>query len=261
MVSAVRVLVTAVCLVLAASLESHEWRWFRPSLTSQVQNLQPAEANRLLEAFCNTGIKFVQGIGLTCSVRASGFAFEDIVDNTFHPEDVIFGHFLAPDSDDAAVSGWSAETHPLHWGGTLLLTRQHAIWKPQWYKSALIVHSCEKMATPEKREILLCEDENGGMGHQVHYLYAVDLKRPADLRESLLALAESFSDGCTVQQQVMQPVHWTVGLQAFSVVIRTTEWRRVSTGACNGSVAKRPPLTSRLHFVAAKNGVRRTEIR
>jgi hypothetical protein len=255
------VIVIAVVLVPVGRLDSHAWRYFKPSLKSQVQKLQPAEASRLLRAFCNTETKFVAGIGLTCSVRVLGSAFEDIVDSTFHPEGAIFGHFLRPDSEDGAVSGWSAETHPFHWGGTLLLTKQNAKWTPQWYKSALIVHSCEKMATPEKREILLCEDEDGGMGHQLHYLYAVDLKHPADLRQNLLTEAESFSDGCTVQQQVMDPVQWTDENKAFSVVIRTAEWRRLSTTACLGIVAKRPTANMRLQFVAENNGVRKTEAR
>lgn len=242
-------------------LDSHEWRWFKPSLKSQVQKLAAPEASRLLQDFCNAEIKPVAGIGLTCSVHVSGSAFADIVDSEFHPEGAIFGHFLGPDSDDATVSGWSAETHPRHWGGTLLLTKQNAKWIPQWYKSALIVHSCEKMATPEKREILLCEDEDGGMGHQLHYLYAVDLKHPADLSENLLAEAESFSDGCIVQQQVMDPVHWTDQNKAFSVVIRTTEWRRLSTAPCNGIVAKRPPASLHFQFVAADDGVRNAEVR
>ena len=211
----------------------------------------------MLQAFCSADVKVVPGVGLTCPVRSLGGKFADIVDNTFHPEGVIFGHFLGPESDDAAVSGWSAETHPSRWGGALLLTKRSGKWLPLWYKSALIVHSCEKMATPGSRDILLCEDEDGGMGHQLHYLYAVDFRHPV---ESPLAEAESYRDGCAVQQQVMDPVDWTNEKRAFSVIIRTTEWRRLAAMPCNGIAAKRPPSNVQIEFVAEKDGVRKIDV-
>jgi len=209
----------------------------------------------LLRAFCEAEPKVVAGIGLECRVRALDPAFNDIIDNTFHPVGVTFGHFLGPASEDAAVNGWSAETHPYRWGGTLLLTKRDAKWKPLWYKSALIVHSCEKMATPDSREILLCEDEDGGMGHRLHYLYAVDLRHPADLGKTLLTRAESFEDSCTVQQQIMDAVHWMDQHRGFSVTVRTTEWRRGSVTDCWGIVATRPPSSVRLQFAVANDGV------
>ncbi len=242
--------------VLVSAAPRDGWRWFKPSLKSQVQNLQADEANRLLQAFCNTETRFLAGIGLTCSVRPLGSAFTDITDNAFHPDGVIFGHFLRPDSEDAAVSGWSAETHPNRWGGTLLLTRQGAKWIPRWYQSALIVHSCEKIMTPEKREILLCEDEDGGMGHQLHYLYSVDLKRVAASRQNPLAHAESFNEGCAEQTQVMDLIHWTEDRTGFSVVLRTTNWRRDSSAECTGMSPKRAPARVELWFGVWNGGVR-----
>jgi hypothetical protein len=198
-------------------------------------------------------------IGATCSVRALGPNFKDIVDSTFQPQGVVFGHFLGPDSDDAAVSGWSAETHPYRWGGTLLLTKRNGAWKPLWYKSALITRSCEKVAMPDRRDILLCEDEGGGMGHQLHYLYAVDLKRRHDSRENLLIQAVSFSDGCTAQSQVMDPIVWRDGDRDFSVVVRTTEWRRVSATPCNGVVSRRPPVNVQTDFEVDRDGIKKTK--
>jgi len=43
-----------------------------------------------------------------------------------------------------------------------------------------VVDSCEKVALPDHREILLCEYEDGGMGHAFHYLYTVDFEHPSD---------------------------------------------------------------------------------
>ena len=61
-----------------------------------------------------------------------GPAFSDIVDPEFHPEGVIYGHFLSATSEDAVVSGWSAETNPYLWNSTLLLTKGSGTWKPLW---------------------------------------------------------------------------------------------------------------------------------
>jgi hypothetical protein len=194
----------------------------------------------------------VPGIGMTCATKRAGGAFSDIIDNHFHPETVIYGHFLRSDSEDAVVDGWSAETHPARWGGTLLLTKQSGQWVPLWYKSALIVHSCVKMHTPSGRELLLCEDEAPGTGHQLHYLYAVDLKEPAD---HLLTSAESYNDGCTTQHQTLGPVRWISGKTRFSVTVRTTQWDHFTEGACAGNSAKRPAPLVRLDFAATANGI------
>jgi hypothetical protein len=39
------------------------------------------------------------------AARKLGRAFSDIVDATFHPEGIIYGHFLSATSEDAVVSG------------------------------------------------------------------------------------------------------------------------------------------------------------
>ncbi|MCC7155606.1 MAG: hypothetical protein IT161_13605 [Bryobacterales bacterium] len=127
----------------------------------------------MLAAFCETPVRAVKGLD-TCTARLLGPGFSNIVDRTFHPKSVVFGHFLGPDSDDAAVGGSSTEGHPERFGGTLLLSRRGGVWTPIWYRRALIIGSCEKVALPDRREILLCEYEDGGMGHAFHYLYSED---------------------------------------------------------------------------------------
>ena len=163
-----------------------EWRYFSPILKSQTRMLGQGEAGRILCRFCETPVRAVKGVDLTCTTRRLGPDFSSIVDRTFHPKGVIFGHFLAPESDDAAVSGSSAEGHAGRYGGTLLLSRRGGAWTPIWYRSALIIDSCEKIALPDQRQILLCEDEDSGIGHALHYLYAVDFEHPSDLLDSLL---------------------------------------------------------------------------
>lgn len=242
----------------SAALAAHDWRYFRPSLKSDVQDLTIPAAATLLRQFCTSAPTLVARIGMTCTTRPAGGAFSDIIDNQFHPETVIYGHFLRSDSEDAVVGGRSAETHPARWGGTLSLTKRNAQWVPLWYKSALIVHSCVTMPTPSGREILLCEDEDGGMGRQLHYLYAIDLKEPADLRHSLLTSAESYNDGCTTQNQTLGPVRWISGKTRFSVTVRTIQWDRFTEGACAGNSGMRPATAVHFEFAATANGIQQS---
>jgi hypothetical protein len=256
----VRSVFAAVTLTFAAlGADGHEWRWITPRVDSQVKRLQQRDAEAVLSEFCEGSLKPVGGIGLTCSTRALGSEFADIVDNRFHPEGLIYGHFLTSTSEDAVVSGWSAETHPSLWGGTLLLTKRDGKWTPLWYKSSVLTHSCRKLAMPAGREILLCEEEDSGMGAQVHYLYSVDPARPMDIRKALLVVAHSFNDGCTVRRQVIQRVVWVGTERHLVVTLGPPEWRYVSSAECTGIWLQRetrPPVNSTFEFELTDTGFR-----
>ena len=236
-----------------------EWRYFSPVLKSQTGSLGKGEANRILAGLCQTPVHVVQGVGSTCTTRQLGSGFSDIVDRTFHPKGIVFGHFLATESDDAAVSGWSAESHPDRWGGTLLLSKRNGEWVPIWYRSALIIDSCEKIALLDRREILLCEDEDSGMGHALHYLYMVDFEHPSDLKHSLLAKADSFKDNCVDQKQLLKDFHWEPDRRGFSIEVATSEWQRLSTEPYCANYPKRPPASVRLGFSVTPKGLRKVE--
>jgi len=246
-------------LAFIGSLNAAEWRYFRPILSSQMRSFENGQENELLAGFCRTPTQFVKGVGLTCSTGKLGKAFDDITDHTFHPKGVIFGHFLGPDSDDAAVSGWSAETHPYLWGGTLLLSKRGNAWVPVWYRSAIIIESCERVVIPDRREILLCEDEDSGMGHALHYLYTVDFEHPADVRHTLLATANSFEDDCFQQTQVLKGIRWRDDRREFSVEVDTTEWNRLSSEPFCAEHPSRRPTPLRVNFLVTSEGVRKIE--
>jgi hypothetical protein len=243
----------------AAGVSPSEWRHFSPILTSQTRSLGSGEADRLLVQFCETPVRMVKGVDLTCTTRRLGPAFSDIVDRTFHPKGVLFGHFLGPEDDDAAVSGSSAEGHPQRFGGTLLLSRRRGVWTPIWYRSAVIIDSGEKVALPDRREILLCEYEDGGMGHALHYLYSVDFEHPSDLTDSVLAMADTFQDFCATQTQLLRGFHWSADRQEFFMELATTAWHRVSTDPGCANYPKRRPASVRLMFAVTPEGLRKVE--
>lgn len=244
-------------LAFSGSLNASEWRYFTPILSSQTRSLNNGEANELLASFCRTPLHFVNGVGPTCSTRELSKAFSDVTDQTFHPKGVIFGHFLGADTDDAAVSGWSAETHPYLWGATLLLSKRGGVWVPIWYRSAIIIDSCERVALPDRREILLCEDEDSGMGHALHYLYTVDFEHPADIRQTLLATANSFSDDCVQQTQVLRGIRWIEDPREFSVEVDTTHWSRLTSEPRCANDRTTRPAALRLRFQVTSAGVRK----
>lgn len=233
-----------------------DWRWYKPRIRSQVRQLQRAEAGTLLANFCDEKVRSDAVTGLTCRTRQLGPAFADIVDRQFQPEGVIFGHFTAPDSDDAAISGSSMEAHPYLSGGTLLLTRKGGKWIPVWYKSAVITSACRVVTAPNRRDLLLCEVEDGGMGHQLHYVFPVDLNRPADVRKTLLATANSYESSCLMHRQRIQRVDWITERRQLSITIATPEWRRISRDICAGdpSPVRRPAVTAILQFDLTDRG-------
>jgi hypothetical protein len=236
------------------SASCQEWNTYKPSLRSQMAQLDRAKAASLLSTFCVSLTDTEHG--LTCKTGRLGPAFADIGGNEFQPQSVIFGRFLDSTAENAVISGSSHESHPDHWGGTLLLTRGDGNWKPVWYKSALITRSCEKAERPDGREILICEWEDGGMGHRIHILDAIDL-RHASADTPPLAVADSFdSDFCTGQQQRMDAIHFGIDRRSFSTVLRTPEWEVIPEGHCGPQRPKRPKLSVRMEFEITNEGIR-----
>jgi hypothetical protein len=229
-----------------------------PVLKSQSTHLQQQQAASLLSEFCSN-MKVIAGIGLGCSTKTDGASFSDITDRTFHPVAALWGHFLGANSEDVLVQGWSAETHPYLWGGTLLLTKENGKWVPAWYMSALITDNCEKVTLKGGRQILLCEVEDGGMGHQFHYLYSVDARSPAQLRDTdtLLVQTDSFDEvgGCNAQRQSLDTVRWASDRASFSVVVHTSEFRNSLGPGCEGNVKReRPDARKVLRFIVGDRG-------
>ncbi len=107
---------------------------------------------------------------------------------------VIFGHFLSPTSEDAAVNCFACDGHAELNGGTLLLTRKSGQWAPVWYKAGVITRHCRRISLATGRQILLCEETDGGMGHSLHGLYTVDFTNPKFAWDRALLIADSYSD-------------------------------------------------------------------
>ncbi len=106
---------------------------------------------------------------------------------------ILFGHFLSPTSEDAAVNCFACEGHPWLWGGTLLLTKHSGEWRPVWYKPGVITRHCRRVSLATGRQILFCEETDGGDGHSIHGLYMVDFTKPEFAWHSVVLMADSYS--------------------------------------------------------------------
>lgn len=218
--------VPLICLALAVSgpIGAQIWKERTPRLRWDGRPVDAAEATRLLAQVCTGQIKETTvleepGFGCDHPATSNGTgnglpAFR--VDEFASPRPsteatpsqiwfsgvskVTFGHFLSPSSDDAALAGWGGETHPSFWGGTLLLTKRDGKWQPVWYKHAIITRYCQRLTTSTGRDILLCEEEEGGMGHSYHILYVVDFTAPKSPWDSAVFTADSYLLMCRDQQ-------------------------------------------------------------
>jgi hypothetical protein len=56
----------------------------------------------------------------------------------------------------------------------------------------VITRHCRRTPLADGREMLFCEDTDGGMGHAFHMLFAVDLLRPKHAWESVVLTADMF---------------------------------------------------------------------
>ncbi|MEO8125772.1 MAG: hypothetical protein ABJF23_26070 [Bryobacteraceae bacterium] len=174
----------------------------RPAFVSEVVAPDRATVMPFLQAVCPDGIHtqkrasveiFGCGDVLNQIVPAPAkrrYAWSHSVQ--WEADGIIFGHFLSATSEDVAVSGAGAETHPYLWGGTLLLTKLHGAWKPVWYKMGLVTRHCRRISLATGRQILFCEETDGGMGHTYHLLYAVDFLHPVRTQESSIFVADSY---------------------------------------------------------------------
>ena len=158
----------------------------------------------LLQIVCGEGLRTVTAKGEKALGCGDG-SMQEILESRHRPrrydwapyvlwqaDGVLFGHFLSPTSEDALISCLDCETHPALWGGTLLLTRHSGQWEPVWYKGGVIIRHCLRVSLTTGRQILFCEERDGGMGHSIHGLYTVDLTKPKFAWDSVVLMADTY---------------------------------------------------------------------
>lgn len=173
----------------------------------------------LLKAACGEGVRTITAQGK--KAFGCGDSMDEILASRSRPrrygwmpyvlweaDGILFGHFLSPTSEDVAINCYACETHPALWGGTLLLTKKSGEWEPVWYKAGIITRHCRRASLATGRQILFCEETDGGMGHSIHGLYVVDFTRPKFAWHSVVLMADTFSSPMLggVQTQVIDRI-------------------------------------------------------
>ena len=93
------------------------------------------------------------------------------------------------------------------------MTRRSGKWEPVWYKAGVVTRHCRRVALKSGREILVCEETDGGMGHQIHGLYVVDFTKPEFAWDHPLLIADRYSGFLVggVQEQFIDRVQFGEG--------------------------------------------------
>lgn len=177
----------------------------RPTFASEVGAPDEKILLPLLRVVCGEGVRTVTAEGGKALGCGDG-SMDEILASRLRPRrypwmpyalwqagGVIFGHFLSPASEDAAIDCFGCEGHPSLFGGTLLLTKKLGEWKPVWYKAGIITRHCRRVSLSNGRQILFCEETDGGMGHNIHGLYTVEFTNPRFAWDSVVLMADSYS--------------------------------------------------------------------
>ncbi len=191
-------------LALAVGSLVHAADALRPTFPSEVSAPKESTVLPLLKSACGDGVRTVTAQGrkafgcgdgpmdeiLASRSRARRYEWMPYV--LWEADGVLFGHFLSPTSEDAAVNCFGCNGHAELFGGTLLLTKKSGNWEPVWYKAGVITRHCRRVSLATGRQILFCEEIDSGMGHSIHGLYIVDFTNPKFAWDSVVLMADSY---------------------------------------------------------------------
>jgi len=185
----------------------------KPVFPDDTQDPKQAGGAELLKAVCPGHV--VVGKVIACKgtcPESSAFNDEKLFDWTL--VGVTRGHFLSPQSDDAALDMGGCEGGYNNYGGTILLTRQSEKWSMLWYKGGVPTGRCHRVRVENGREILVCLGWGGGQGNTWTNLYIEDFVMPSGVSLSgkegtvFSAFDNSFTCGWNPQDEE-KPVHVT----------------------------------------------------
>lgn len=146
-------------------------------IASDAAHTEPAGRAALLEAVCGA-----QANENGCNACPSG---TDFPNERLNVRGVVYGHFLSPVSNDAAIGFSGCESHASGLGGALLLSRQNGAWKLESIRPAAIVEDCKKLAARDGHDVLICFGQDTHQGVADSFLYLLDFTHRSKAEDGL----------------------------------------------------------------------------
>jgi hypothetical protein len=138
-------------------------------IPSDAAHLSPEERQNFLESIC-PGHTNADG----CAVCPRETAWGSELREAWTLAAVTLGHFLAPFSDDALVTGYGCEPHASLYGGSFLFTRQGSGWRKVWYIPREAADQCKKLAGSDGRDRLVCSGGDSHQGFEDDFVFLLD---------------------------------------------------------------------------------------
>lgn len=135
-------------------------------IASDAANVSSAEKRTFLEAICPSHVT-----GSRCSVCPAEMPQSA---ETWELRAIIFGHFIAPRSNDALVSGFGCEPHVKLTSGAYLFTKQGAAWRKVRYTAGEEADDCKKITGADGRDRLICEAAGMHQGAADEFVYWIE---------------------------------------------------------------------------------------
>jgi hypothetical protein len=194
-------------------------------IPSDAAKVSPAQTRMFLEMICPGN-----AVETGCSVCPDGTGFAGIAN--WKLEAITFGHFLAPGSQDALISGSDCESHADGLSGSYLFTKAGSAWSKYWYSPGQNTSDCKKFPGSDGRDFLICGAHDMHQGAADWFLYLVDAgqdpaKRDDDALDIFFAVDDTlggcvkFPDG-TVEAGKIDSVSFAPASAEFATRITVT---------------------------------------
>ena len=142
-------------------------------IASDAAQVSPSEGHRFLEMICPGHVS-----GAGCAVCPVETAFKGKTTETWELRTITFGHFMAPTSEDALVSGFGCEPHVALFSGAFLFTKKGTSWRKVRYSPGENADDCKKLTGSDGRDLLICEASDGHFDGPDWFLYLMDAGHP-----------------------------------------------------------------------------------
>lgn len=170
-----------------------------PGIQHDPHKLSAQELHLFLPSVCRSPVATKQGFKCTALIRypADGAAFDQQTGSAsgeLSLDTVAYGHFTAPNAQEAYVTYSGLEPHSEGFGGGILLRGSDGGWKPvRWIAGGQMDH-CVAFPDPGPQR-MLCLSGYTGMGEMDSSVWVLDFGADGKLRRTNVLRAQDGREG------------------------------------------------------------------